>query len=422
MSCLSRMKVGSLAGCILLGTALLLPLCSSKCTSSISEDEEGKMKIAAWQHDLKTLRSKTAAHSSGVIMPVSLRGVNEGSYEILENGAGKFRVHIEGCPTASANIESVSIDDVELGLISMGVGEDGYKVYCPGAPKFGNIVLRVRRPNCDINLMEDWWMDATQRENETKAIAISSYRFEGPTQVEVRRWDMQVVPLKYDPGDTITPRAELPTETVTCEIKSLALSSSSTRDGSQKPGSVLTKAFVDIASPEQKSSEPAVWESISGGSVHLREEEEEACVEVAEEYTAADGTTATQKVNKLGTKPVRSLSMTELSLAGPVTDGREDMCTWLTAAISQDESASVDATAEIAELQAALKELKKRRRVLHEARRKRDVRMQRVADGDEVSFLEAVVTRYSFPSFSRSGTADLTEQIAVRPNRIEFKA
>lgn len=25
---------------------------------------------------------------------------------------------------------------------------------------------------------------------------------------------MQVVPLKYDPGDTITPRAELPTETV----------------------------------------------------------------------------------------------------------------------------------------------------------------------------------------------------------------
>lgn len=27
-------------------------------------------------------------------------------------------------------------------------------------------------------------------------------------------------------------------------------------------GSVLTKAFVDIASPEQKSSEPAVWESI----------------------------------------------------------------------------------------------------------------------------------------------------------------
>ncbi|MCB1185762.1 type VI secretion system tube protein Hcp [bacterium] len=42
-------------------------------------------------------------------------GVNENSYEILENGAGKFKVDIEGCPVASANVESIINDSSNWG-------------------------------------------------------------------------------------------------------------------------------------------------------------------------------------------------------------------------------------------------------------------------------------------------------------------
>ncbi|MCB1219403.1 MAG: type VI secretion system tube protein Hcp [Planctomycetales bacterium] len=42
-------------------------------------------------------------------------GVNESSYEILENGAGKFKVDIEGCPVSSSNVESIINDSSNWG-------------------------------------------------------------------------------------------------------------------------------------------------------------------------------------------------------------------------------------------------------------------------------------------------------------------
>ncbi|HES58279.1 MAG TPA: hypothetical protein ENO21_02500, partial [Firmicutes bacterium] len=36
--------------------------------------------------------------------------VSEGSYEVLENGAGKFKIEIDGCPVASSNIEELVSD------------------------------------------------------------------------------------------------------------------------------------------------------------------------------------------------------------------------------------------------------------------------------------------------------------------------
>ena len=49
-------------------------------------------------------------------------GTNEGAYEILENGAGKFKLEIEGCPVASANVESITMEDLNIDVRKMTTG------------------------------------------------------------------------------------------------------------------------------------------------------------------------------------------------------------------------------------------------------------------------------------------------------------
>src|SRR5690606_12946655 len=90
-------------------------------------------------------------------------GVNENSYEILENGAGKFRVEIDGCPVASANIESIVNDSSNWGSqqslpFSVEVSLGGSSVSCehrlvisvgePEAVLIGLLLPAVQKVRC----------------------------------------------------------------------------------------------------------------------------------------------------------------------------------------------------------------------------------------------------------------------------------
>lgn len=100
-------------------------------------------------------------------------GANAGSYEILENGAGKFSVEIEGSPSASTRVVGVSIEDLVIDTYEMTTGADwDYRVYGPGDAHFGDMTLTVARDR-DSQEIYQWWLDNSRGSTVRKTIKIS---------------------------------------------------------------------------------------------------------------------------------------------------------------------------------------------------------------------------------------------------------
>lgn len=130
-------------------------------------------------------------------------GTNEGSYEVLENGAGKFRVEIEGAPTASANASAVTMDDLvidertAIDLREMTTGADwDYRVYGPGDAHYGSITIRSRVGK-DSKELYQWWLDTSRGKNIRKSISVIALKRDG---AEARRWTFTgCEPVRYAP-------------------------------------------------------------------------------------------------------------------------------------------------------------------------------------------------------------------------------
>ncbi|MBM3945306.1 MAG: hypothetical protein FJ317_07465, partial [SAR202 cluster bacterium] len=96
-------------------------------------------------------------------------GVNESSYEVLENGAGKFKIDIQGASVASANVESITMEDLVIDEREMTTGADwDYRVYEPGDAHFGSITIRSRVGK-DSKELYQWWLDTSRGKNIRKS-------------------------------------------------------------------------------------------------------------------------------------------------------------------------------------------------------------------------------------------------------------
>lgn len=147
-------------------------------------------------------------------------GVNEGSYEILENGAGKFKVDIVGCPTASANVESITVEDLVVDEREMTTGADwDYRVYGPGDAHFGSITIRARVGKAS-NELYTWWLDCSKGKGIRKNISVIALKRDGG---EARRWEIaDAFPTRWDPGE-YSPSSNVACETIVCKMQRVEL-------------------------------------------------------------------------------------------------------------------------------------------------------------------------------------------------------
>jgi len=147
-------------------------------------------------------------------------GVNEASYEILENGAGKFKIDVEGCKTASDNVESITVEDLVIDEREMTTGADwDYRVYGPGDAHFGSITIRSRVGK-DSKELYQWWLDCSQGKNIRKSISVIALKRDGS---EARRWNVfEAFPTRWDPGE-YSPSSNVACETIVAKMQRVEL-------------------------------------------------------------------------------------------------------------------------------------------------------------------------------------------------------
>jgi phage tail-like protein len=142
-------------------------------------------------------------------------GVNEGSYEVLENGAGKFKIDIEGCPSSSGAVDSITVEDLVIDERELTTGADwDYRVYGPGDAHFGSITVKCK-VGAKSNELYQWWLDCSQGKNIRKDISVIALKRDGS---EARRWEVkEAFPTRWDPGE-YSPSSNVATETVVCKM------------------------------------------------------------------------------------------------------------------------------------------------------------------------------------------------------------
>jgi len=142
-------------------------------------------------------------------------GVNENSYAILENGAGKFKIEIVGCPVASANVESITMEDLLIDERELTTGADwDYRVYGPGDAHFGSITIRSRVGK-DSKELYTWWLDTSRGKNIRKTITVSCLNRDGSV---ARSFNcLECYPTKWDSGD-FSPSSNVSCESIICKM------------------------------------------------------------------------------------------------------------------------------------------------------------------------------------------------------------
>lgn len=156
-----------------------------------------------------------ASPEPSVSLPAAEAKTNPSQDQILENGAGKFRIDIPGCPAASANIQSVQVEDLTIDVreTTTGVNWD-FRTYAPGDAHFGKATFRSRASKNSKELLQ-WLQDASEGKNVRKNISVIILNKKGE---EARRWNlMECFPIKYDPGD-YSPSSTTSVETIVVKI------------------------------------------------------------------------------------------------------------------------------------------------------------------------------------------------------------
>jgi hypothetical protein len=132
---------------------------------------------------------------------------------------------------------------------------------------------------------------------------------------------------------------------------------------------------VEIAGSGTGTDTDSAWETCSGGELNI-----EVC----------DSSVGTSQYHATtpGHKYVGSLT-----LRGPMTSGRKDMCTWITDTLEGKEWKRAVTIKEI---------------------------LKDGTDGKQFTYIDCFPTRYVFPALSASGTGNLYEELTMKPIRLDL--
>jgi phage tail-like protein len=150
----------------------------------------------------------------GLAPAVARAGVNENSYEVLENGAGKFRVEIDGASVP--DVHGARFDPIVLDLKKDERVDQGteYHAYGPGDAHFGSITIRTRVGKNSKELYQ-WWLDTSRGKKIRKSISVICLKRDG---TEGRRFNcLECFPVRWDPGD-YSPTSNVACESIVCKM------------------------------------------------------------------------------------------------------------------------------------------------------------------------------------------------------------
>jgi len=313
-------------------------------------------------------------------------GVNEGSYEILENGAGKFRVEVQDPPGYGrtgesfvlGGVESVDIDDIVFDIkvaeASTGAGQvrrggagagGAYRVYGPGDAHYGSITISMQAGAGSPDLYQ-WWLDTSSGRNIRKNISVIALKRDGS---EARRFNfIECFPTRWEAADYSPSSGEVSGETIVVKIGRVEMAIAGDDNAGDPP---LDPGVYAVVEPAAVLDPP--WEGWSGGTP----------VRAVPVMPGSRYHTSTPGHKYIDT----------LTLRGPLTSGRKAMMEWINATVRGNEW--------------------KRKVVVTEI-------TADGSDGKTYNYLDCFPTRYVFPAFSASGTGNLYEEISIKPIRLDL--
>jgi len=302
-------------------------------------------------------------------------GVNEGAYEVLENGAGKFKVEIQNCPVANANVESITMEDLLIDAREITTGTDWkYRTYGPGDAHYGSITMSARAPGgFPGELFELSQVCFPPGGGLRPSITVTVLRADG-TDGRIYNFH-DVLLVSYEAPD---PEFPDPMETVVVKPTGFDCDSGSPDEPVLDPSRFLNGFGVTVG-PSAEGFETGgdmMWEFAQGGAI-TKEKKSLRFVDPADE---------TQSRLK-GARFVGGVT-----LRGPLTAGRKALCQWITETVQG-------------------KEWKRNLTVTELTTRGKE---------KGFTYTDAFPTRYVFPNLSASGTGNLYEEITMKPIRLEL--
>jgi phage tail-like protein len=305
------------------------------------------------------------------------------THNVRQLPENRFKIEIDGCPVASANVQSVDIDDLVIEEIEKGnVADDrgwNYRVYGPGDAHYGSISIRSRITPESDSCLHDWMKSAAGGDggDVRKTISVVILKRDGS---EARRWKFSdCFPTKWDHGD-YSPNSNVACETIVAKMGRVELARR-TRRALLSPEKAVGASTPDLlgftveitGSGGSGTDVDSAWETCSGGSLNLE---------------VSDGQ------GRQG-----YLSTTPLILSGPVTSERNYLEDWLEDTVEGKGSESF------------------RDLVLREEFGPRG------GQGREYKYIDCFPTRYVFPQLAASAGASAlmkNETLQIRVNRIEM--
>lgn len=287
-----------------------------------------------------------------------------------------FGVLVDGAPAPfAANLESLAIDDLVIDARETTTGLDvEYRTYGPGDAHFGKVTVRCRldKHRRDDTSLGQWWRDCASGRNLRKSISVICLKRDGSPARTFNLVDC--FPTAYAPGE-IGAGDRFVVERLVLRIGRVEMLAHGDAPKAPDPrfeivvGDPAGAGVPGAAAPEADRG----WESLSGGAVVLADPDPVlGC--------AARTTTPGHKY------------IDTLTLRGPLTSGRKEMCAWFVDTVGGGSA--------------------RRSVTVREAAKDRPIRT--------FTYHDCFPTRYVFPTFAAGGSGNLYEEVAIKPIRLEL--
>jgi len=272
-------------------------------------------------------------------------------------------------PLWADSVLELTIDDLVIDYKETYLEEDGYRLYAPGTPHFGNAKLTLA-PGPATDELYAWFQECSKGKNIRKNISVRLYKSD---KTPGRGYNLlECFPVRWESPELDSNGTQKATETLTVNIGRIEMKTLD-RVSPSPPGPVgvtVTDAGGSVAKD--------TWDSWSGG---------EPVLIVAAALGGA----------KYHTETPGHKTIDALTLRGAMTDGRKALCEWINDTVNGKPWKRTLAVRE-------------------------DNPITQKRPGRIYTYHDCFPVRYVFPHMSVTNTTGNTmEEVSIKPIRLELK-